>query len=143
MLYLLQNCDQSTGNRLKKVIGFIISDSQSAFFPNCSISNNIILGYESLHFLQNQKSKGNGISWKINAQNWVCWWLGISYYKVYLYNQTFDAYKWWTQMLHLSIHRYSSGWSSLLYLFILCAKRLYKILQNATTTGRVSRIWIA
>lgn len=49
-------------NRLKKVIGLVISDAQSAFIPDRAITNNIIIGHECLHFLRQLRSRDGGIA---------------------------------------------------------------------------------
>ena len=44
-------------NRLKGVLPLIISESQSAFQSDKAISDNILVAFETLHHMKNQKSK--------------------------------------------------------------------------------------
>ncbi|XP_050260094.1 uncharacterized protein LOC126705233 [Quercus robur] len=47
-------------NRLKGVLPLIISESQSAFQSDKAISDNILVAFETLHHMKNQKSKKGG-----------------------------------------------------------------------------------
>ena len=47
-------------NRLKRVLPLIISESQSAFQSNKAISDNILVAFETLHHMKNQKAKKGG-----------------------------------------------------------------------------------
>ena len=47
-------------NRLKGVLPLIISESQSAFQSDKAISNNILVAFETLHHMKNQKAKKGG-----------------------------------------------------------------------------------
>ena len=49
-------------NKLKGVLPLIISESQSAFQSDKAISGNILVAFETLHHMKNQKSK-KGVSW--------------------------------------------------------------------------------
>ncbi|XP_057811420.1 uncharacterized protein LOC131025639 [Salvia miltiorrhiza] len=42
-------------NRLRTVLNLVIDESQSAFIPGRLISDNIILGYECMHWIRNKK----------------------------------------------------------------------------------------
>ncbi|XP_057794871.1 uncharacterized protein LOC131011108 [Salvia miltiorrhiza] len=42
-------------NRIRDVLGSVINDSQSAFVPGRMISDNILVGYECMHWPRNQK----------------------------------------------------------------------------------------
>lgn len=48
-------------NRMKRVIDYIISDSQSAFIPGHLITDNILVAFEMMHFMK-RKDKGKD-SW--------------------------------------------------------------------------------
>ena len=47
-------------NRLKRVLPLIISKSQSAFQSDKAISDNILVAFETLYHMKNQKKKGGG-----------------------------------------------------------------------------------
>ena len=47
-------------NKLKGVLPLIISESQSAFQSDKAISDNILVAFETLHHMKNQKSKKGG-----------------------------------------------------------------------------------
>ena len=47
-------------NRLKRVLPLIISKSQSAFQSDKAISDNILVAFETLYHMKNQKKKKGG-----------------------------------------------------------------------------------
>ena len=62
-------------NRLKKFLPYIISESQSAFQSSKAITDNILVAFETLHHIKNQKSKKGGfMAMKLDmskAYDWV------------------------------------------------------------------------
>ncbi|KAL5579036.1 hypothetical protein UlMin_011478 [Ulmus minor] len=53
-------------NRLRKVMGTIISEEQSAFIPGRLISDNAIIGFECLHAIKRRKTKKNYLALKLD-----------------------------------------------------------------------------
>ncbi|KAL5575510.1 hypothetical protein UlMin_017209 [Ulmus minor] len=53
-------------NRLRRVMGTVISEEQSAFIPGRLITDNAIIGFESLHAIKWQKSKKNYLALKLD-----------------------------------------------------------------------------
>lgn len=53
---------KSLANRLKKIIGYAVSEVQSAFVPHRAITDNIIIGHECLHSIRGTKTGLNGMS---------------------------------------------------------------------------------
>ena len=51
---------KTIANRLKEILQKIISPSYSVFIPNTLITDNVIIGYESLHKIRHSKGKKNG-----------------------------------------------------------------------------------
>lgn len=49
-------------NRLKTILDKFISPAQLAFIPGRAITDNIMVGHESLHLLNNRKSGNQGIA---------------------------------------------------------------------------------
>jgi len=42
-------------NRLRLVLDDVISEEQSAFVPGCLITDNVLVAYESIHYLRRKK----------------------------------------------------------------------------------------
>ncbi|KAL5551374.1 hypothetical protein UlMin_001550 [Ulmus minor] len=53
-------------NRLRRVMGTVISEEQSAFIPGRLITDNAIIGFESLHAIKRRKSKKNYLALKLD-----------------------------------------------------------------------------
>lgn len=51
---------KTIANRFKKVLDLIISPSQAAFVPGRLISNNVIMGFESIHAIRSRKKGKEG-----------------------------------------------------------------------------------
>ncbi len=47
-------------NRLKQVIDLIISETQSVFTPGRLITDNVMISYEIMHYLQRKRQGKNG-----------------------------------------------------------------------------------
>ncbi|KAL5543298.1 hypothetical protein UlMin_011008 [Ulmus minor] len=53
-------------NRLRRVMGSVISEEQSAFIPGRLITDNAIIGFESLHAIKRRKTKKNYLALKLD-----------------------------------------------------------------------------
>lgn len=73
----LSSCTEAIANRLKSVLGDVISHNQNAFISNRLITDNVRVGYKCLHKLQSCKSYKNGlVTMKLDiveAYDWVEW----------------------------------------------------------------------
>lgn len=102
-------------NRLKRILSEVVSQSQSAFVSGCLITDNILIAYESTHFLK-QKKKGK---------------LGFAAIKLYM-NKAYDRVEWRflrKMMLRLGFHR---RWVELVMMCVTSVK--YRIRVNGELT---------
>lgn len=53
-------------NRIRIVMDKIIDQNQSAFVPERLITNNILIGFECMHWLRNSKSKQGYVALKLD-----------------------------------------------------------------------------
>ena len=64
-------------NKLKKLLPNIVSEQQSAFMTDCLISDNIMVAFETLHYMRNHSTGSTGfMALKLDmskAYDWVEW----------------------------------------------------------------------
>ncbi|XP_074278676.1 uncharacterized protein LOC141602272 [Silene latifolia] len=53
-------------NRLKLVLGMLVSENQSAFTPGRLISDNILVAFELFHYMKNSRSSGGHLALKLD-----------------------------------------------------------------------------
>ncbi|KAK3222347.1 hypothetical protein Dsin_009372 [Dipteronia sinensis] len=58
--------DKALANRLRLVLGEVISKTQSVFIPGSLITNNTIVGFESIHALRTRKHKKGSLALKLD-----------------------------------------------------------------------------
>jgi hypothetical protein len=54
---LYKICSKVIANRLRRLIDTVISEEQLAFIPGWLITNNVLIVYESIHYLKRKKGK--------------------------------------------------------------------------------------
>lgn len=74
----VQDYSPSYNQKLKNILGNIIGPHQSAFIPGRSITDNILLGYECMHWLRHSKSTQGFAALKLDMSKaydkveWTC-----------------------------------------------------------------------
>jgi hypothetical protein len=142
-------------NRLKKVLPHVVSEIQSAFVPGRLITDNVLISFETLHHMHNQRSGRVGsMALKLDmskAYDKVKW----GFLKQVMIRMGFCD-KWISLIMEcISTVSYSllingeptchiiptrgirQGDPISPYLFLLCAKGLNGLLQKATSQGDI------
>ncbi|KAL5545019.1 hypothetical protein UlMin_008803 [Ulmus minor] len=107
-------------NRLRLVMGNVISEEQSAFIPGRLISDNAIIGFECLHAIKRKRSKKRGyLALKLDMA------------------KAFDRVEWsFVQGIMLKLG-FSEGDPLSPYLFLLCAEGLSSLFHHFEAAGRI------
>jgi hypothetical protein len=54
---LYKICSKVIANRLRRLIDTVISEEQLVFIPGWLITDNVLIAYESIHYLKRKKGK--------------------------------------------------------------------------------------
>ncbi|XP_030930869.1 uncharacterized protein LOC115956706 [Quercus lobata] len=147
-------------NRLKRVLPNISSEHQSAFLKGRLITDNILVAFETLHYMKNHNSGSSGytvlkldMSKAYDRMEW-------SFLKVVMSQMGFND--WWIDLVMECITSvtYSilingepngdirpsrgirQGDPLSLYLFLLCSERLHRLIQQAIEKGDIQGVSI-
>ncbi|XP_042954504.1 uncharacterized protein LOC122290887 [Carya illinoinensis] len=111
-------------DRLKKILPFIISNSQSAFIPERLITDNIMVAYEALHTMKTRlKGKMGRMAIKLDIF------------------KTYDKIEWREVLKPERGIRQGDPISP--YLFLLCAEGLSSLLESAERQGEIRGVAFA
>ena len=148
-------------NRLKCILGEIISDNQSAFVPGRLISDNTLLAYEMSHFLKRKRSRSVGytalkldMSKAYDRVEWnflerILGQLGFYESFVQLISKCIRSvtYKFKVNSTYTDVvvpgRGLRQGDPISPYLFLLCAEGLSALLHQAEFVGRIRGIKVA
>lgn len=135
-------------NRMKSLLNMVVSDAQSAFIPGRLISDNIMVGYEVMHYLKRKKVGKDGfmalkldmskaydrIEWDflksiLLKMGFSSWWVNLVLKCVtsVSYNIVNGVYKMETINPTRGIRQ---GDPLSPYLFIICAERLSSLIRK-------------
>jgi hypothetical protein len=63
---LYKICSKGIANRFCQLIDVFISEEQSSFIPGRLITNNVLIAYESIHYLKQKKGKSGACVVKLD-----------------------------------------------------------------------------
>ena len=148
------------GNRLKRVMPLIISDHQSAFLKGRLITDNILVAFETFHYMKNHNSRKSGfMALKLDmskAYNRVEW----SFLRDIMNQMGFND-RWVALVMEcVTTVSYSllvngepqgnikpsrgirQGKPLSPYLFLLCSEGLHRLIQRAANLGEIKGVSI-
>ena len=147
-------------NRLKRVLPHLISEHQSAFIKGCLITDNIMVAFETLHYMKNHNWGKNGfMALKLDmskAYDWVEW----SFLREVMKGMGFNEK--WVELVMECVSTVScsllingdpignikpsrgirQGDPLSLYLFLLYLEGLHRMIQKAANIGDIQGVSI-
>lgn len=103
---------------MKSILGKIIDPFQSAFIPHRAITDNILLGYECMHWLRNSKSKKGYAALKLDM------------------SKAYDRIEWsYLERILLKLG-FNNDWVKLMLKCVISVK--YSININGQVTGNIT-----